>query len=174
MREDFLADLRKGTKVLVAAAASGISHERWYQERRRNAAFGKAWNDAMIIGAQQRLGRLETEAVRRGVDGYLVVTTVAGQPVKAVRHYDGRLLELMIRAEAARAGDDSYRQRIDQEHSGMIGVRQGVLVVPGQMVPESWDQLAHHFAAIGPPPVPYEGEMADLDLRALEDIETEE
>jgi hypothetical protein len=62
-REAFLAALRRGVSVKVAAASARVHRVTAYKWRENDAAFRRAWEEAVEEGT----GRAAEEALRRGM-----------------------------------------------------------------------------------------------------------
>jgi hypothetical protein len=61
--EAFLTALRQGVSVLTAAASARVRAKTVYEWRRKDAAFARAWAEAIVEGT----ARAEAEALRRGM-----------------------------------------------------------------------------------------------------------
>lgn len=120
-KEEFLANLRAGMGITLAFEQSSQGSNWWYKWRRSDPVFDKEWDDAVKEGAKVKLSILEKEADRRATEGYDVTTkevvksqdgkTVGKQMVRTVRQYSDTLLIFRTKAEARRAGVQSYDER---------------------------------------------------------------
>jgi hypothetical protein len=98
----FLAALGRGSSVVEASAAAGISSTTAYKLRKEDADFAEAWRIALEDSADV----LETEARRRAVDGVEEPVVYQGQltPVWE-RDEDGRLVQDIVECEPYKVGD---------------------------------------------------------------------
>lgn len=120
-KREFLDMVADGQKVTDIFPLTGKGQDWWYKWRREDPAFDEEWDRASKKGSKKRLELLECEADRRAREGYDVVTkeqvkspdgkTIGKASIKTVKHYSDTLLIFRIKAEAQRAGDDSYEDR---------------------------------------------------------------
>lgn len=101
-RELFLETLRATGNVSDAAKAAKISRSRVYQVRKESKPFAGAWEDA--ISAVE--DRIESEAVRRAVDGIEEPYYYQGKECGTVRKFSDSLLMFLLKTRCPeRYGD---------------------------------------------------------------------
>ena len=83
-----------------------------YQERRENALFAKAWDEAVELGTRH----LEDEAVRRAAEGTLKPVFHQGQQCGVIREFSDTLLIFMLKAR-----DPRYREHASLSVTGANG-----------------------------------------------------
>lgn len=127
-RSQLLDRLESGETVLAIANDFGMSRQALYAHRKKDHDFANAWRDAAILGAKVRLCDLEKEANRRAIEGWLDPIYYRGERVGSIRRFSDRLLMFRIKAEAKRAGDNSYVDRVDAKSEGERG-QTGVIVI---------------------------------------------
>jgi hypothetical protein len=94
-REVFLDSLRAGWSVTHAADHAGFGRERFYEMRRADSVFEEQWDAAVETGTD----RLEDEARRRAVEGWLEDTTGGdGELIRRVQRYSPQLLIGLLKA----------------------------------------------------------------------------
>ena len=120
-RTRFLDELARGATVAMALAASGCPSSTAYAHRSRDPDFAKAWDDA----DEQGMAMVESEIVRRGVDGWDEPHFYEGQIAGYVRRYDSRLLLRLAEMKNRRW---SQRHAVDHTHTGRI--EHAVAVIP--------------------------------------------
>ena len=112
-KKEYLDNVRSGMNLADAAQAVGISYFTFHRHRKTDEKFNAAVEEAALIGARVKLGMLETEADRRGHDGWEEPVFYEGKEVATIKKYSDRLLIARIKATANRAGDRSYHHRSD-------------------------------------------------------------
>lgn len=101
-RELFLETLRATGNVSEAAKAAGISRSRVYQVRGESQSFAGAWDDAVSAVED----RIESEAVRRAVEGVEEPYYYQGKECGTVRKYSDALLMFLLKTRCPeRYGD---------------------------------------------------------------------
>lgn len=93
-RKVFLDHLRASGNVTAAAEAARISRSSAYARRASDAAFRRAWDDA-VEGA---LDDLEAELHRRAKDGTEKPVFYGGKPVGSVTNYSDNLAMFLLRS----------------------------------------------------------------------------
>jgi hypothetical protein len=117
VRERFLELLANGWTVRAASKATGHNFGTWYELRREDEDFAKAWAEAWEQGTQA----IEEEAFRRAVEGYDETTTDGdGNVLRIVRRYDSALLQTLLRGRRPEMYGQSVRGVI--EHTGRIEI----------------------------------------------------
>src|SRR5271165_1445492 len=114
-QQRFLTALAETGIVSVAVEIAGTSRTRVYELRKRDTAFGMAWDEA----EEQAADALEAEAWRRAVDGVpeplvsagKVVRDDDGQPL-AIRRYSDNLLLALLKARRP----ERFKDRAVVEH----------------------------------------------------------
>lgn len=105
-KKEFLNLVETGLPGVQAAKRLGVSVRTMERAREKDKKFGKAWAEARLEGARNRLGDLETEAWRRAVDGTEKPVFYKGDECGRITEYSNTLLMFLIKAEARRVGDD--------------------------------------------------------------------
>lgn len=90
----FLHHLGRTGSVTFAAARSGLHRTQLYKHRDRNAAFRKKWEAALNLG----IDRLQDDAIRRALHGTERAVFREGKQVGAIRQYDNRLMQFLLRS----------------------------------------------------------------------------
>ena len=104
--------------VSAAARHAGRPRSYVYDCRRRDAAFGAAWADAL----EEEADRLELEALRRAVDGVDEDKFFQGAVVGQITRYSDNLLMFLLRARRPAL----FNTQISGQMTGqMTGRRQG-------------------------------------------------
>jgi len=96
-RQTFLRELAAGRTVLVACE---IAHTAWstlYHWRRSDPKFRAAWDAAARDGEDALAARLDSELVRRAVDGVEEPVFRGGEEVGTRRRYSDPLLMFSVR-----------------------------------------------------------------------------
>ena len=117
-QQRFLMRLAETGNVSAAARHAGRPRSYVYDCRRRDAAFGAAWADAL----EEAADRLELEALRRAVDGVDEDKFFQGAVVGQITRYSDNLLMSLLRARRPALFN---RQILGQMTSQMTGRRQG-------------------------------------------------
>lgn len=114
---EFLSALSEYGNVTQAAAAIGVHRPLLYYERNKDGSFAEVWDEAAAIGA----ARLEDEARRRAVEGWLEPVHYKGERTGEVRRYSDTLLIVLLKAHHP----EKYRERTDvnQHVDGDLAVR---------------------------------------------------
>lgn len=142
LKKEFLDLVESGLPGVQAAKQLGVSVRSMERAREKDERFGKDWQAARLEGARSRLSELETEAWRRAVDGTEKPVFYKGDECGRITEYSNPLLMFLIRAEARRAGDDSFVERSDVTSNG-DKVEAGVIVV-GQRHTDEDEWHAEH------------------------------
>lgn len=116
----FLAHLAQTYNVEASCKKAKISKTEAYRKRREDPKFAEDWDRAREIGA----AALESEAIRRAVEGWLEPIYHDGEIVGYVRKYSDRLIEFLLRG----AMPEKYRER--HELSGRVDGN--LTLTPGQ------------------------------------------
>ncbi len=93
-QQRFLMRLAETGNVSAAARHAGRPRSFVYDCRRRDAASGAAWADAL----EEAADRLELEALRRAVDGVDEDKFFQGAVVGQITRYSDNLLMFLLRA----------------------------------------------------------------------------
>lgn len=131
-RKAFLDILSKTGKVTEAALAVGYTSTQFlHQLRREDEDFAEQW-DLAVAAAKDVL---ESEAIRRGVEGVLEPTYYKGEVCGYTVKYSDSLLMFVLKKL-----DPSYR---DSGGAGGVNVNFGVAIMPMQAKDESaWEGRA--------------------------------
>lgn len=113
-RPPFLEAFRKSGNVTGACRAAGVARSTVYEAREKDEAFAARWREAEDEAADL----LEEEARRRAVDGWEEPVFYKGEQVSAVRRWDSRLLEVLLRAHKP----EKYRENVKHEHTGSVSL----------------------------------------------------
>lgn len=122
--ETFLAQLREGATVRVAATAAGYIRQSVYDYRADDEAFAKAWEEAKAEGDDA----IRDEIKRRGVDGWDEPVFYQGKEVSTVRKYSDRMLELLAKSRMPEFRDRTEMTLQDPDGKP-IGAGQPVLIL---------------------------------------------
>lgn len=97
-----------------AKGADG-AYKTFADERNRNPAFAQAWDDAIA----EAIGKLEREAFRRGVEGWVErgVFDKDGNRVGDVVRFSDRMLELALKRHVP-----EYRERAQLDVNGRVQI----------------------------------------------------
>ena len=117
-KEAFLQLLKGGMPVIHACTKASISNYTMYTHRKDNADFAQQWASAVEQGEKVILDKLEAEADRRAMDGYLKPVYHNGAAVGAERRYSDVLLIVRLKALAPhkykeRPPEDVHRDDAD-------------------------------------------------------------
>lgn len=118
-RPRFLAAFEEHVSVSEACRVADVARSNVYAERERDEAFAAAWSEI----EERTTERMEREALRRGVDGWIERQEFAvnedGEqvPTLTVRKFSDTLLIFMLKARRP----DTYRENVKHEHSGPEG-----------------------------------------------------
>jgi hypothetical protein len=93
-RKRFLTVLAQTANVTRAAAALKITTTTAYKERKRNASFAKAWDEAL----EAALDDLEAALLDRAVHGVEQPRFFGGKACGTVRHYSDAAAMFILRA----------------------------------------------------------------------------
>lgn len=124
-RPAFLASLSLIGNVTEAARAAKIDRSAVYDERKRDAQFAQAWDDAMDMAADE----LELEARRRAYDGVEepVFGSMGGKlgsgEIGTIRKYSDTLLIFLLKG----ARPEKFRDNFNVNHAGRVD---GTVSVP--------------------------------------------
>jgi hypothetical protein len=111
-RDAFLERLAETCCVVRAAAHAGIERRRLYEMRAADPEFAAAWTRALEAGSDI----LESEALRRSVEGVDEPVYQGGALVGSVTKYSDTLLALLLKSHLP----EKYRERSEVKHSGTI------------------------------------------------------
>jgi hypothetical protein len=109
-RSIFLETLAETANVRRAVAATGKATCGVYALRRRDAAFARAWDDALSL-AMDELEAIAFDRIRNGVEK--TVVRGSGTPV-TIREYSDRLLMFML----SRRRPQAYAMIVGEEGGG--------------------------------------------------------
>ncbi|MEF2146203.1 MAG: hypothetical protein V3573_12225, partial [Desulfovibrionaceae bacterium] len=106
-RERFLTLLAERGNVSYAARQAGLSRSRAYELRRDDMDFACAWDEALLESGDL----LESEAVRRAVEGVEEPYYYQGEQRGTSRKYSDQLLMFLLKARnperyGSAAGED--------------------------------------------------------------------
>ncbi len=96
-RRVFLRSLAGGETVVAASQASGLRLATLYLWRRKDESFRLGWDEAAKVGAEALAARIQSEVVRRAVEGVDETVYHAGEPVGTRKRYSDPLLMLSLR-----------------------------------------------------------------------------
>jgi len=96
-RQTFLRELAAGRTVAAACEAAHIAWSTLYHWRRSSAEFRAAWDEAARQGEDALAARLDSELVRRAVDGVEEPVFHAGEEIGTRRRYSDPLLMFGVR-----------------------------------------------------------------------------
>jgi len=108
-REKFLQLVKEGMAVIHACTQVSMSNVAMYNHRRSNPDFAQAWAAAVEQGEKVILAKLEAEADRRAMEGYLKPVYHNGVTVGAERRYSDVLLIVRLKALAP----EKYKERTE-------------------------------------------------------------
>lgn len=133
----FLVVLRQTGKVGVAAKAAGYASSAYIREvYHKDAAFAKAWDDALQIAHDDIL---EPEAIRRAVEGFEKDVYFKGEVVGTELVHSDQLLMFLMRG----ANPNKYRENVNINghisHTHKIGIAVLPLTAPSM---EAWEVAA--------------------------------
>lgn len=128
IEEAFLKLTADGVPMIRVCRFIGVSRTAVYNLAERKPKFKKAWEEAKEDGNLSKLADLEEAADKRAMEGYLNPVYYKGKRCGAKRHFSDSVLIARLKAQAKRAGDDSYIDRIDQTSNGET-VQAGLVVV---------------------------------------------
>lgn len=94
-RAAFLARLADTANVSASCAAAGISRHVAYALKRRDAAFAAQWEEALQIA----LDGLESEIIRRAIEGTAKEQFFQGQSVGTVVTYSDALAMFLLKSK---------------------------------------------------------------------------
>lgn len=129
--------------VLDGCKAAGVSRATVHYWRDSSEWFSELYDMAL----EEAADRIESEAIRRAVDGYDEPVIYQGMPTTivdaetgeqrqlTVRKYSDALMALVLKG----ARPDKYRENHKVELEGGSG---GVLIVPGVIDPAAWAKAA--------------------------------
>lgn len=129
--EKLFAALATGETVGVACKAAGYSRRSVYEYRNEDEEFARRWQEA----DDEAVELMEAEADRRATKGTLKPVFYLGVKCGEIREFSDTLLIFRLKAKRP----DLYRERASIDHSGQIATS-GVLVVPGMVSAEEWQE----------------------------------
>lgn len=147
-RWEFLARLSLSGSVADTCRMSGVKQSTAYGYRREHPDFAVLWDDAL----REALGRMETEAGRRAVDGTDKPVFHKGEEVGYIREYSDQLLMFLIRKH-----DASYNNTRSQVELSGPG---GGPIAHADMTPQRRQQLVNAILA-----------SADADRTQVTDVD---
>lgn len=106
----FIDELGECANVSASAAEAGVSRKTVYQERKADAGFAHAWDEAI----ETALDRAEGELYRRAVEGVEEPVFYKGDIVGAIRRYSDTALIFMLKTRRRSIyGDRSTNLNLD-------------------------------------------------------------
>ena len=121
-QQRFLMRLAETGNVSAAARHAGRPRSFVYDCRRRDAAFGAAWADAL----EEAADRLELEALRRAVDGVDEDKLFQGAVVGQITRHSDNLSMFLLRARRPALFNRQISGQMTGQMAGqMTGRRQG-------------------------------------------------
>jgi hypothetical protein len=96
-RRTFLRELAAGRTVAAACEAAHVAWSTLYHWRRTDPKFRAAWDEAARHGEDALAARLDSELVRRAVDGVEEPVFHAGEEVGTRKRYSDPLLMFGVR-----------------------------------------------------------------------------
>lgn len=154
----FIEHLAKVCNVRNACRKADVSHMTAYRERKRNAEFREAWDEALSVAVRCVM---EPEAMRRAINGVRRPVWHKGEKVGYETVYSDRLLQFLLQAH----GGEKYRSRI--EVGGMGGGPLEISQLPENMSNEDFERyniLTASGAAAGLFPHMGDGEAGPIEL----------
>lgn len=137
--------LAKFGQAMRACAYAGVSFEKVRLHRKANPDYEAAWQQAIEIWRES----LESEALRRAIDGWDEPVYQKGELVGTIHRKSERLLELLLKANIP----EKFRENIKIEGN----VTGGVLVVPKPLTHEEWEA---QYGQEEPAPLTIEGSVS--------------
>lgn len=125
-RVKYLMFIARFGLVMRAATYAGVSFEAVRLYRIANPEFQKAHEEALAIFREG----LESEALKRAIDGWDESVYQKGELVGSVHKFSERLLELVMKANMP----DKYRENVKIT----ADVTGGVLIIPEPLSHEAW------------------------------------
>lgn len=110
---DFLAHFSVLASVSKASKKSKVPRSNIYDWLKADVTFKELYD----LTAEQALGALEDEAVRRAYEGTLKPVYQGGKKVGTIREYSDTLLIILLKARAP----EKYKERVHQEQTGKSG-----------------------------------------------------
>jgi hypothetical protein len=107
---DFFRILAASGSVSLAAKRTGLNRSTLYLHRAASPAFARRWAEAFGLGRE----KVRDEVFRRAVVGIKKPVFHAGQMVGKVKHYDNRLLWLLLKAQEP----ETYGDKRPRPHGG--------------------------------------------------------
>lgn len=131
-RRIFLKVLAESGNVMRAAKAVGYTNSSYVRRlRREDPVFAEQWDAAMQAAGDV----LESEALRRGVEGVEKPIMYKGEIVAHERQFSDGLLQTLLKANNPEKFGDKKTIVGEINHKG------GVMIVPGMIVSEKdWEQ----------------------------------
>lgn len=111
----FLKRLCETGNVSASCRKAKITRAWAYETRDNDAAFAKAWDEALEIATEA----LEMEARRRAEKGIPEYALVDGKRVMVSRKYSDTLLIFLLKAHRP----DKYRDNVKVEHTGDLMIK---------------------------------------------------
>jgi hypothetical protein len=121
-RRGFLRALAISGSVTKSCKAAGIDQSYVYWLRARKPRFARAWERAMVAASRRKADRIEAEAYRRAVDGWLEPVFQKGECVGHRRRYSDALLAKVLEAEKP----EKYRKNHDGPQGNQVNVQVNV------------------------------------------------
>lgn len=115
-RATFLADLAEGFSVKRAAEAQKLDRMWFYEERRADEDFAKAWDEAIEAGSDM----MEDEARRRAIEGITEpVGWFQGSPGGYVQRYSDNLLMFLLKGRRP----EKFRENHSVDVKGQLNLQ---------------------------------------------------
>ena len=119
--------LAKFGLAMRACSYAGVSFETVRKFRKENLAFQEAWDQALEIFREG----LESEALRRALDGWDEPVYQKGELVGTIHRHSEKMMEMLLKANIP----EKYRENIKLDANISTG---GVLIVPQPLSHEEW------------------------------------
>lgn len=103
--ESFCLHLSRTGSVTYAAARAGLDRRSLYRLKAEDEDFAARWEEALQLGVE----RLQDDAMKRALDGTERPVWRGGRQVGAVRQYDNRLLQFLLKAHRPETYGDRAR-----------------------------------------------------------------
>ena len=141
---EFVRVLRETGNVTTSAKACGKTTMNFYDHKRKNPEFSKAWDEAY----QESGDKLEQEAWRRAHDGVEEAMMYQGRQVGVRRLYSDRLIEFLLTG----IKPEKYAHRYKAELTG----REGKPLIPEVSMIEVARRLSYILTQAANSPVKVE------------------
>jgi len=118
-QDRFLSGLRDLPNVTHACKRAQVSRNFVYEQRKEDAAFATAWDEALEEG----LDAMDGEMMRRAFKGTLEPMVSAGKKVCTVRKYSDTLAIFLAKAHRPERYRDTVRQEITGKDGGPVDMK---------------------------------------------------